>query len=92
MEWYEQQSECCPIQLKSLLKRIGDLAVEKRRCTMVQRKISDIATLSSPPGGTTAYQRLHHSINRQVANMFAKNDANLALSPTFCYVSIESPL
>ncbi|GFS94835.1 uncharacterized protein TNCV_4457031 [Trichonephila clavipes] len=40
MEWYEQQSECCPTQLL-LLKRIGDLAAEKRRCTMVQRKISD---------------------------------------------------
>ncbi|GFS64399.1 hypothetical protein TNCV_3955741 [Trichonephila clavipes] len=47
---------------------------------------------SSPPGGATAYQLLQHSINCQVANMFAKNDANLALSPTFRYVSIESPL
>ncbi|PRD24781.1 UNVERIFIED_CONTAM: hypothetical protein NCL1_42749 [Trichonephila clavipes] len=37
--------------------------------------------LSSPPGSGTTYQRLHHSINRQVANMFTKNDANLALSP-----------
>ncbi|GFW62967.1 protein GVQW3 [Trichonephila clavipes] len=40
MEWYEQQSECCPTQLL-LLKRIRDLAVKKRRCTMVQRKIRD---------------------------------------------------
>ncbi|GFX30095.1 uncharacterized protein TNCV_2618061 [Trichonephila clavipes] len=40
MEWYEQQSECCPTQLL-LLKRIKDLAAKKRRCTMVQRKISD---------------------------------------------------
>ncbi|GFX11579.1 hypothetical protein TNCV_5141541 [Trichonephila clavipes] len=40
MEWYEQQSECCPTQLL-LLKRTGDLAAKKRRCTMVQRKISD---------------------------------------------------
>jgi len=40
MEWYEQQSECCPTQLL-LLKRIRDLAAKKRRCTMVQRKISD---------------------------------------------------
>ncbi|GFV47235.1 uncharacterized protein TNCV_4828911 [Trichonephila clavipes] len=40
MEWYEQQSECCRIQLL-LLKRIGDLAAKKRRCTMVQRKIRD---------------------------------------------------
>ncbi|GFT12894.1 uncharacterized protein TNCV_5095941 [Trichonephila clavipes] len=39
LEWYEQQSECCPIQLL-LLKRIRDLAAKKRRCTMVQRKIS----------------------------------------------------
>ncbi|GFS94136.1 uncharacterized protein TNCV_3786091 [Trichonephila clavipes] len=29
MEWYEQQSECCPTQLL-LLKRIGDLAAKKR--------------------------------------------------------------
>ncbi|GFV57187.1 hypothetical protein TNCV_2557921 [Trichonephila clavipes] len=40
MEGYEQQSECCPIQLL-LLKRIRDLAAKKRRCSMVQRKISD---------------------------------------------------
>ncbi|GFX31894.1 uncharacterized protein TNCV_3408091 [Trichonephila clavipes] len=40
MEWYEQQSECCPTQLL-LLKRIRDLAAKKRRCTMLQRKISD---------------------------------------------------
>ncbi|GFX90478.1 uncharacterized protein TNCV_2073561 [Trichonephila clavipes] len=40
MECYEQQSECCPTQLL-LLKRIINLAVKKRRCTMVQRKISD---------------------------------------------------
>ncbi|GFV58869.1 hypothetical protein TNCV_4132311 [Trichonephila clavipes] len=29
MEWYEQPSECCPTQLL-LMKRIGDLAAEKR--------------------------------------------------------------
>ncbi|PRD33871.1 UNVERIFIED_CONTAM: hypothetical protein NCL1_16356 [Trichonephila clavipes] len=40
MEWYEQQSECCPTELL-LLKRIRDLSAKKRRCTMVQRKISD---------------------------------------------------
>ncbi|GFU92241.1 uncharacterized protein TNCV_1509661 [Trichonephila clavipes] len=40
MEWYEQQSECCPIQLL-LLKRIRNLAAKKRRCIMVQRKMSD---------------------------------------------------
>ncbi|GFU91988.1 uncharacterized protein TNCV_192371 [Trichonephila clavipes] len=40
MEWYEQQSECCPSQLL-LLKRIRDLAAKKRRYTMIQRKISD---------------------------------------------------
>ncbi|GFV39255.1 uncharacterized protein TNCV_1598691 [Trichonephila clavipes] len=39
MEWYEQQSECCPTQLL-LLKRIGDLAAKNQRCTTVQRKIS----------------------------------------------------
>ncbi|GFX76850.1 uncharacterized protein TNCV_3278851 [Trichonephila clavipes] len=40
MQWYVRQSECCLIQLL-LLKRITDLAAKKRRCTMVQRKISD---------------------------------------------------
>ncbi|GFW03507.1 hypothetical protein TNCV_3020191 [Trichonephila clavipes] len=30
MEWYEQQSECCPIQLL-LLKRIKDLPTKERR-------------------------------------------------------------
>ncbi|GFX56119.1 uncharacterized protein TNCV_3062051 [Trichonephila clavipes] len=35
MEWYGQQSECCPTQLL-LLKRIRDLTVKKRRCAMVQ--------------------------------------------------------
>ncbi|GFU21932.1 uncharacterized protein TNCV_3284001 [Trichonephila clavipes] len=39
MEWYEQQSECCPTQLL-LLKRIRDLTAKKRRCTIVKRKIS----------------------------------------------------
>ncbi|GFX50589.1 hypothetical protein TNCV_2721761 [Trichonephila clavipes] len=34
MEWYEQQSECCPTQLL-LFKRIRDLAEKRRRCTMV---------------------------------------------------------
>ncbi|GFT60913.1 hypothetical protein TNCV_3616311 [Trichonephila clavipes] len=33
-------TECCPTQLL-LLKRVGDLAAKKRRCPMVQRKISD---------------------------------------------------
>ncbi|GFT71411.1 uncharacterized protein TNCV_970871 [Trichonephila clavipes] len=40
MEWYEQKSECCPTQLR-LLKRIRDFETKKRRCTMVQRKMSD---------------------------------------------------
>ncbi|GFX16527.1 uncharacterized protein TNCV_22981 [Trichonephila clavipes] len=40
MEWYEQQSECCSTQLL-LLKKIRDLAAKKRRCAMVERKISD---------------------------------------------------
>ncbi|GFU85888.1 uncharacterized protein TNCV_2037191 [Trichonephila clavipes] len=38
MEWYEQQVYC-PTQLL-LLKRIRDL-IAKKRCTIVQRKISD---------------------------------------------------
>ncbi|GFV16253.1 uncharacterized protein TNCV_1670581 [Trichonephila clavipes] len=40
MEWYEQQSECYPTQLL-LLKRIRDFAAKTRKCTMLQRKISD---------------------------------------------------
>ncbi|GFV56485.1 hypothetical protein TNCV_2276231 [Trichonephila clavipes] len=43
---------------------------------------------SSPPGGATEYQLLQRSLNCQVANRVAKND-NLALSPTFRYVSTE---
>ncbi|PRD25975.1 UNVERIFIED_CONTAM: hypothetical protein NCL1_39377 [Trichonephila clavipes] len=47
--------------------------------------------ISSPPGNATAYQPLQHSINRRDANMVAKNDANLALSPTFRYQSLLLP-
>ncbi|GFX66360.1 hypothetical protein TNCV_343341 [Trichonephila clavipes] len=46
----------------------------------------------SPPGGATAYQHQHHSVNHQVANRVTTNYVNLALSPIFRYVSIESPL
>ncbi|GFV55521.1 hypothetical protein TNCV_2020471 [Trichonephila clavipes] len=46
----------------------------------------------SPPAGSTAYQLLPRSINHQVANVVTKNDAKLALSPTFLYVSFKSPL
>ncbi|GFV62157.1 uncharacterized protein TNCV_4109601 [Trichonephila clavipes] len=45
--WYEQQSERCPTQLL-LLKRIGDLAAKKKRCTMVERKISDYFAIKCP--------------------------------------------
>ncbi|GFS97729.1 uncharacterized protein TNCV_2558831 [Trichonephila clavipes] len=37
MEWYEEQSECCPTQLL-LLKKIRYLAAKKGKCTMIQRK------------------------------------------------------
>ncbi|GFW50542.1 hypothetical protein TNCV_2888451 [Trichonephila clavipes] len=50
------------------------------------------ANASSPTGDDTAYHLLHRLINRQVAKRAAKNDVNLALSPTFRYVSIELPL
>ncbi|GFX33085.1 hypothetical protein TNCV_5042531 [Trichonephila clavipes] len=46
---------------------------------------------SSPPGSATAYQLLHRSINRHVANMVLTKEAKLTLSSTFRYVSIESP-
>ncbi|GFX29601.1 uncharacterized protein TNCV_4776731 [Trichonephila clavipes] len=36
----EQQLECCPTQLL-LLKRIRAIAAKKRRCTMIERKVSD---------------------------------------------------
>ncbi|GFW45666.1 transposable element tc3 transposase [Trichonephila clavipes] len=48
-------------------------------------------TVCFPLAGATAYQLLHRSNNRQVANRITKNDANLALSPTFRYVTIISP-
>ncbi|GFV61462.1 uncharacterized protein TNCV_2938041 [Trichonephila clavipes] len=41
MEWYEQQSECCPTQLL-LLKRIRDIAAKKR---MIQQKIRLFSTI-----------------------------------------------
>ncbi|GFX37855.1 uncharacterized protein TNCV_1823111 [Trichonephila clavipes] len=53
MEWYQQQSKCCPTQIL-LLKRIKDLAAKKRRCTMSGCKLphdvalSDKAPLWSP--------------------------------------------
>ncbi|PRD25039.1 UNVERIFIED_CONTAM: hypothetical protein NCL1_42051 [Trichonephila clavipes] len=50
MEWYEQQSECCPIQ-QLLLKRIGDLAGKKRKFRMVQRKISVAMFIVEMNGG-----------------------------------------
>ncbi|GFT40625.1 uncharacterized protein TNCV_3007991 [Trichonephila clavipes] len=43
--------------------------------------LSSLLQLS--PSGTTAYQLLHRSINRQVANMAPK------MMPTFCYASID---
>ncbi|PRD30657.1 UNVERIFIED_CONTAM: hypothetical protein NCL1_25755 [Trichonephila clavipes] len=65
--------------------------------------VYEIASLQHP--STDHYENWHlptrwrytkklllRSIHRQVANIIAKNDANLALSPTFHYVSIESPL
>ncbi|GFT20090.1 uncharacterized protein TNCV_4994621 [Trichonephila clavipes] len=40
MEWFEQQSECLLTQLL-LLKGIRELSANKRRCAMIQRKISN---------------------------------------------------
>ncbi|GFW89777.1 hypothetical protein TNCV_2424351 [Trichonephila clavipes] len=56
----------------------------------VYRFVSDAKR--SPPGGATVYQLLHHSINRQVAFMVAKNDASVVLSARFRCDSIDSPL
>ncbi|GFV35706.1 retrovirus-related Pol polyprotein from transposon 412 [Trichonephila clavipes] len=44
----------------------------KRMC-----KMDDIER--SPPGGTTAYQLMRRSINREAANVVTKNDANKVL-------------
>ncbi|PRD28215.1 UNVERIFIED_CONTAM: hypothetical protein NCL1_33105 [Trichonephila clavipes] len=40
MKWYEQQSESGSTHIM-LFKTIRDFAAKIRRCTMVQRKISD---------------------------------------------------
>ncbi|GFW11452.1 hypothetical protein TNCV_3809711 [Trichonephila clavipes] len=47
MEWYRQQSECCPTELL-LLKGIRDLAVEKRRCPdkSIRQASNDIPAIS----------------------------------------------
>ncbi|GFV15465.1 hypothetical protein TNCV_4834911 [Trichonephila clavipes] len=58
--------------------------------SLIDNLIASMAN-SSPPGGATSHQLLHRSVNRQVANRVAKNDANLTLSPTMLYVSVESP-
>lgn len=40
LEWFERQAECCPTQLL-LLKRLRDLAAQKRVATIRQLKIDD---------------------------------------------------
>ncbi|GFW86064.1 hypothetical protein TNCV_1968721 [Trichonephila clavipes] len=60
--------------------------------TSLQQRTTNHNENCSPPDSTTAYQLLHGSINRQVTNVVTKNYGNLALSPTFRCVSIESPL
>ncbi|GFV03799.1 hypothetical protein TNCV_1877471 [Trichonephila clavipes] len=65
--------------------------LELTNCTSYdQGRFQELANWKLP-GDAIAYQLLHRSINQQVANVVAKNDANLALSPTLNYVSIESP-
>ncbi|GFV70538.1 adenylate kinase 8 [Trichonephila clavipes] len=64
----------------------------KEQVELLVKALEGFQVNSSPPSGATAYYLLHCSINRQVANMVAKNDVNLALLPTFHYISIESPL
>ncbi|GFW50652.1 hypothetical protein TNCV_2889541 [Trichonephila clavipes] len=51
--------------------------------SLIDNLITSMAN-SSPPGGATAYQLLHRSINRHAAN--------LAVSPIFRYAFIESLL
>ncbi|GFV81106.1 hypothetical protein TNCV_2270901 [Trichonephila clavipes] len=63
-------NECVAVQLYEKDIQLGDNRIVK-------------LSLGSPPGGATAYQLLRRSINRQVANRVTKNDANLALLPTF---------
>ncbi|GFW71083.1 hypothetical protein TNCV_91261 [Trichonephila clavipes] len=57
-----------------------DVNIQSINLQAVTPKIS-----CSSPGGATARQLLHRSINRHVSNMVSKIDANLALSPTFRY-------
>ncbi|GFT41133.1 hypothetical protein TNCV_5034201 [Trichonephila clavipes] len=79
------------------MKDETSFSVDQQRVSLSTRVKSGVSRSkflcgSFPPGGTTASQLLHRSIICQVANMVAKNDDHLALSPTFRYVSIESPL
>ncbi|GFV83358.1 uncharacterized protein TNCV_3055051 [Trichonephila clavipes] len=70
MEWYEQQSECCPTQLL-LLKKIRDLAAENRRCTVKNRTDtagSDVVQ-SGRPIFDDFFQHLWPYIGNNTANV-----------------------
>ncbi|GFU77480.1 uncharacterized protein TNCV_3498531 [Trichonephila clavipes] len=62
MEWYEQQSECCPARLL-LLKRIRDLVAKKRKCTMWLVTLTDVDLSSNPGEGMDVCQRIVPSRN-----------------------------
>ncbi|GFV53426.1 hypothetical protein TNCV_2205621 [Trichonephila clavipes] len=88
-EWNRYRIVAClvtsssPVPLKT--RRVG------QRCTLNQSR-AETSSSCSPTGFATAYQLLHRFSKRQVANSIVKNDVNLALSPIFRYVSIESSL
>ncbi|GFT61529.1 hypothetical protein TNCV_33911 [Trichonephila clavipes] len=86
---------------KGITKRYNSWGVARAISMIRNSKVTEALTYKvlcyplccrSPLGGATAYRLLHRSINRHVANRVTKKGANLALSLTFRYVSIESSL
>ncbi|GFU01871.1 uncharacterized protein TNCV_1523691 [Trichonephila clavipes] len=77
---------------EALVARIAVVAGDIREMPGVFANVRQSLRRSSAPGGSTAKQFLRRSINRQVANRITENNANLALSSTFVYAFIESPI
>ncbi|GFU51920.1 hypothetical protein TNCV_3734251 [Trichonephila clavipes] len=93
--WFQQTCHTARATIDLLKDTFGDRIISRFGPVNWPPRSCDLTPLDyflSPPSGTTTYQLLHRSINHQVADRVAKNDANLTLSPTFRFVSIESPL
>ncbi|GFW73613.1 hypothetical protein TNCV_1540681 [Trichonephila clavipes] len=95
VKWTYKQEKQDIVELKTSIVNITRMGA--CYCPSTRKFAEDVAhhnrwrysiSTSSLPGGATVYQLLLRSINRQVTNRVVKN-ANLALSPTFRYVSIE---